>query len=171
MWKGGVRESGAALLWVHPTWRLLPWRIHVHPHISGRLVSHCLNAASVPSRRKCRRALCEGPWRENGGNGPGSGRSCSRPSPAPSRHPPSPNSAGTHSEEDYFVREGWSLFNCILLLQSSFISTPHSVKQLDYNWDLPEFSFGSSKAINEKIWQAIKFFFGLELYASSFMYF
>ena len=96
VWKGGVCEPGAALLRVHPARRLLPRRVHVHPHISRGPVSHCLHAAPVPGRRKRRRALPEGPWRENGGNGPGGGvpAPCPLLPPSPACLPPCPEFCG-----------------------------------------------------------------------------
>lgn len=59
--EGGICELGAALLWVYPARRLLPWRLHVHPHLARRSVRHCL------CRRECRRTLFQGPWYEDGG--------------------------------------------------------------------------------------------------------
>lgn len=113
VWKGGVCEPGAALLRVHPTRCLLPRRLHVHPHIARRPVSHRVHAAAVASRGQRGRTLPKGPRCEDGGMALG-GR------PAPKRS--SPAFRGLFNGGRVVV------FSCVLLSQRLFISTPHSQK-------------------------------------------
>lgn len=116
VWEGGICESGAAFLWVYPTRRLLPWCIHVHPHLPGRPVCHRLYPATVTSRRKCRWKLSKGPWCENGGMALGGGLQ-----PRETQ-----TLLGNHFQKDDVVVHGLSLFSHILLFQSFFGSAAHS---------------------------------------------
>lgn len=113
MREGGVRQPGAALLRVHPARRLLPRRLHVHPHLSGRPVCHRLHATAVASRREYRRALSKGPRHENGGTVLGGAPALDL------------NCAGNHFWKGCMLVEGWWLFSCSHLFQSSFIAASH----------------------------------------------
>lgn len=163
MWKGGICESGAALLWVHPTWCLLSWCIYVYPHISRRLIGHRLDSATVASRRKCRWTLSKGPWCENGGTVLGV-------VPPIHRLPPELCQGTTLRRIIWWLKGDHFLvvFSCYKAHLSLLLTHEN---HLDYTLPLSEFPLAYSKTINEKIWQAIKFFFGLELYAYSFKYF
>ena len=83
-----------------------------------------------------------------------------------------PNSAGERLSEGLCGGGEVIVSSCTLLFQSSFISASHShAHNSDCSLYLLEFSFGYAKTSNEKVWQAIPFFIGLELYSSSFTYF